>query len=156
MAFDQDAWFNDTYTKLLRQTITIDIGSTTPGIFKGALFQGSVTPNFSQTNPTYGSSPWNSGEPTGQPGYTTGGENLTVISFAELAGTANKIGWRFQTTAWSSATFSAEGLLVYAPGLSSRAFVFRWFGQAYDSSNGDYEVNFHADGITRFALRSAA
>ncbi|MCK2214296.1 hypothetical protein MF672_010905 [Actinomadura sp. ATCC 31491] len=156
MAFDQDGFFNDTFVKLFRQTITIDIGSTTPGVFKGALFQASITPNFSQTNPAYGSAPWNSGEPTGQPGYTTGGENLTVISFAELAGAANMIGWRFQTVTWSSATFAAEGLLVYAPSLSNRAFVFRWFGQSYDASNGDYEINPHTDGITRYKMRNAA
>lgn len=155
MAFDQDAWFNDTYTKLLRQTITVDVGSTTPGVFKGALWQASITPNFSQTNPAYGSAPWNSGETSG-PGYTAGGNNLTVTSFAELAGSTNKIGWKFQTTSWTSATIAADGLLIYAPGLSNRAFVFRWFLQNYDSSNGDYEIAFHTDGAWRTVLRNAA
>lgn len=154
MAFDQDAWFNDTFTKVMRQTITIDIGSTTPGVFKGALYQASITPNFSQSNPAYNTSPWNAGETSG-PGYTAGGNDLTVVSFAELS-TANKVGWKFSSTSWSSATIAAEGLLIYAPGLSNRAFVFRWFGQSYDSSDGTYSITFHADGAWRTVLRTTA
>ncbi|MEU7861206.1 hypothetical protein [Nonomuraea sp. NPDC049141] len=155
MAFDQDAFFSDTFAKLCRQTISIDLGNTTPGTFKGALFQATVVPNFSQTSPAYNASPWNSGETTG-PGYSSGGNSLTVVSFAELAGSANKIGWKFSTTTWTSATIAADGLLIYAPGLSNRAFIFRWFGQSYDSSNGDYEINFHSDGAARWMLRNAA
>ena len=154
MAFDQDAFFSDTYVKMMRQTITIDPGSTTPGVFKGALYQATVVPNFSQTNPAYNVAPWNTGEAAG-PGYTAGGNNLTVTSFAELAGAANKVGWRFQTTTWTSATIAADGLLIYAPGLSNKAFVFRWFGQSYDSSNGDYEIAFHADGAARWIDRKS-
>lgn len=157
MSFTQDAFFSDTFVKLARQTITIDVGSTTPGLFKGALWNGSgVTPLFSQTNPAYGGAPWNAGEPTGSPGYTTGGENLTVISFAELAGIANKVGWRFNTVTWTSATITADGLLIYAPGISNRAFILRYFGQLYDSSNGDYEINFDTTGAARWMLRLAA
>ena len=157
MAFSQDAFFSDTYVKMMRQTITVDPGNTTPGLFKGALWLGdAVTPLFSQTNPAYGTAPWDSGEPTGSPGYTTGGEDLTVIAFAELGGSANKVGWRFESILWAAATVEADGLLVYAPSLSGRAFAFRWFGQSYDSSNGDFELNWHADGMTRFALRQAA
>ena len=155
MAFDQHAFFSDTYTKLVRQTISIDVGSTTPGLFKGALYQATVVPNFSQTNPAYNVAPWNVGETTG-PGYTAGGNSLTVTSFAELAGVANKVGWKFQTTTWTSATIAADGLLIYAPSLSNRSFIFRWFGQSYDSSNGDYEINFHTEGAARWMLRDAA
>ena len=97
MAITQDGFFNDSYIKAIRQTITIDVGNTTPGTFKGALWTGSVTPDFSQTSPAYGSSPWNSGETSG-PGYTAGGNSLTVISFAEISGAANKVGWKFNGT----------------------------------------------------------
>jgi hypothetical protein len=155
VAITQDGWFNDSFTKVFRQTVTIDVGNTTPGTFKGALWTGSVTPDFSQTNPAYGTSPWNSGETSG-PGYTAGGNSLTVVSFAELSGFANKVGWRFSTTSWTSATIAADALLVYAPGISSRAFVLRWFGQTFDSSDGDYSVAFDTTGIWRTVLRNAA
>ncbi|MEV0382428.1 hypothetical protein [Nonomuraea sp. NPDC050643] len=155
MAITQDGWFNDTFTKVFRQSVTIDVGSTTPGVFKGALWTGSVTPDFSQTNPAYGSSPWNSGETSG-PGYTAGGNDLTVVSFAELSGVANKVGWRFSATSWTSATMSADGLLVYAPGLSNRAFLLRWFTQTYDSTDGTFAVTPDTTGIWRTVLRNAA
>lgn len=155
MAITQDGWMNDTFVKTFRQQITIDVGSTTPGVFKGALWTGSVTPDFSQTNPAYGSSPWNSGETSG-PGYTAGGNDLTVTSFAELAGVANKVGWRFAATSWTSATISAEGLLVYAPGLSNKVFLLRWFGAAFDATDGTFSVTADTTGIWRTVLRNAA
>lgn len=155
MAITQDGWFNDSFTKVFRQTVTIDVGSTTPGVFKGALFAGTITPDFSQTNPAYGSAPFNSGEASG-PGYTSGGNSLTVVSFAELSGIANKVGWRFSATSWTSATIAAEALLVYAPGISNRAFVLRWFTQSYDSSDGDYTITPDTTGMWRTVLRNAA
>lgn len=154
MAITQDAWFIDSYVKTMRQTITIDLGSTTSGLFKGALFTGSVVPDFSQTNPAYGTSPWNSGESSG-PGYTAGGQDLTAISFAGLA-TTNKVGWRFNTITWTSTTLSAEGLLIYAPGLSNRAFLFRFFDGVRTTSSGDFEIAWHADGAWRTVLRDTA
>jgi hypothetical protein len=154
VAITQDAWFIDSYVKTMRQTITIDVGSTTSGLFKGALFTGSVVPDFSQTNPAWNTSPWNSGESSG-PGYTSGGQDLTAISFAGLA-TTNKVGWKFNTITWTSTTLSAEGLLIYAPGLSNRAFLFRWFDGVRTTSSGDFEIAWHADGAWRTVLRDTA
>lgn len=155
MAITQDGWFNDTYTKVFRQTVTIDVGNTASGTFKGALWTGTVTPDFSQVNPAYSVAPWNAGEAAG-PGYTAGGNNLTVVSFAELSGVANKIGWRFNSTSWLSATIAADGLLIYAPSLTNRAFLFRWFGQTFDSADGTYSVTPDATGVWRTILRNAA
>lgn len=154
MAITQDAWFIDSYVKTMRQTVTIDVGSTTPGVFKGALYTGAVVPDFSQTSPAWNIAPWNSGESSG-PGYTAGGQNLTVVSFAGLA-TANKVGWKFNTITWTSTTLSAEGLLIYAPGLSNRAFLFRWFDGVRTTSDGDFEIAWHADGAWRTVLRDTA
>ncbi|MFN2636916.1 MAG: hypothetical protein ABR585_07820 [Gemmatimonadaceae bacterium] len=154
MTFSQDAWFNDSYVKTMRQTITIDVGSTTPGLFKGALWQGSITPDFSQTNPAYNASPWDSGQTSG-PGYTAGGQDLTVVSFAELS-TANKVGWKFSPVVWTATTLAAEGLLIYAPSLSNRAFLFRWLTQEYTTSDGDLTATFHTDGAWRTVLRTTA
>jgi hypothetical protein len=154
MAFTQDAWFSDTYTKAFRQSITIDVGDTTPGLFKAALYEGPTVPNFSQTNPAYNADPWDEGETSG-PGYTAGGADLTVVSFAELS-TANKLGWKFDPIEWTSATISAEGLLIYAPSLTNKAFVFRWFSQAYDASDGTFSITFPADGAWRTVLRTTA
>jgi hypothetical protein len=155
LSITQDGWFNDTLIKALSNTIALDLSNTTPGTFKAALFQETLTPNFSQTNPAYGSSPFNADEASG-PGYTAGGVNLTVTSFAELAGSANKIGWKMSAIGWTSATFAARGLLIYAPGLSNRAVLLRDFTQTYSSQDGDYDVTFHTDGAWRSVWRNAA
>lgn len=155
MAITQDGWFNDTIIKALSNDIALDLADTTPGTFKGALFEETVTPNFSQSNPAYGVAPFDDNEADG-PGYTSGGVNLTVTSFAELAGAANKIGWKFSAIGWTSATFEARGLLVYVPSLSNRAVLLRDFLQSYGSQDGDYDIAFHTDGAWRSVWRTAA
>ncbi|MFB4280856.1 hypothetical protein ACBJ59_36590 [Nonomuraea sp. MTCD27] len=155
MAITQDAWFVDTFTKLMRQTITLDPGGTTPGLFKGALFTGTVVPDFNQSNPAYGVSPLNAGESSG-PGYTAGGMNLTVASFGTLTAT-NKVGWRFNTVTWTATTLSSEGLLIYVPSLSNRAAVLRSFDGVKTTSDGDFEIAFDTEGgAWRVVLRNTA
>lgn len=155
MALSQDGWFNDTMVKALSNTIALNLADTTPGTYKGALFQTALTPNFSQTNPAYGSSPYNANETSG-PGYSAGGSNLTVTSFAELGTAANKLGWKFSAISWTESTISAEALLIYVPGLSSRAVLLRWFGQTYTTADGTLSITFATDGAWRQVLRNAA
>lgn len=155
MAITQDGWFNDTLVKALSNTIALDLSTTTPGAFKGALFQDAVVPNFSQTNPAYGSSPWNVSEASG-PGYTAGGLSMTAVSLGEVSGTANKVGWKLGDISWTGATIEAAGLLIYVPGLSSRAVLLRFFGQSYSSQDGVYSLSFASDGVWRTVTRSTA
>lgn len=155
MAITQDAWFVDTYVKRMRNQIAIDLGDTTPGLFKGALYTGTVVPDFSQVNPAYNVAPWNVGQSAG-PGYTAGGVNMTVAGFNMLAAATNKVGWRFNTITWTATTLTAEGLLIYAPSLADKAFLFRWFEGAKTTSDGDFEITFHADGAWRTVLRNTA
>lgn len=154
----QDGIFSDTWIKKMRGSISFDLGDTTPGIFKGALFTGAVaggTIDFDQTNPAYGSSPFNANESAG-PGYTAAGKNITVASFAVLVGAANKVGWKLNDLLWTATTITADGILISIPGLSSQALMFRYFGQSYPTSDGDFEVGWHTDGAWREKLRAAA
>jgi len=154
----QDGWFSDTYLKALSNDIALDLGDTTPGVFKGALFEGGVaggTIDFDQANPAYGDAPFDDDESAG-PGYTAGGEDITVMSWAVLVGSANKVGWKVSDLEWTSTTITASGLLIYAPSLSDRAVLFRAFGQAYPTNDGDYSIAWAADGVTRFKLRPTA
>ncbi|MFI6595004.1 hypothetical protein ACIBHX_02080 [Nonomuraea sp. NPDC050536] len=155
MAITQDGWFNDTMVKALSNTIALDLSNTTSGTYKGALFQSALTPDFSATNPAYGSAPYNANEASG-PGYSSGGLNMTVTGFGELGTAANKIGWKFSTLLWTSATISAAGLLVYIPGMSNKAVLLRWFTQTYQAQDGDFSIAFHTDGIWRNLNRAAA
>src|SRR5690606_29411687 len=106
MAISQDGWFNDTMVKALSNTIALNLADTTPGVFKGALFEETASPDFSQVDPAYGTAPLDSDESDG-PGYTAGGADLTVTSFAELAGATNKIGWKFDPVEWTESTIDA-------------------------------------------------
>lgn len=154
----QDGWFSDTFIKALGNAIALDLDDTTPGAYKGALFTSSVssgTIDFDQTSPAYGSAPFASNEASG-PGYTAGGEDITVASWAVLVGTANKVGWEISDLLWTSTTITAAGLLIYVPGLSNRAVLYRSFGQEYPTNDGDYSVTWAADGVTRFKLRPTA
>lgn len=154
MAITQDGWFNHTYTAALSNDIALDLSDTTPGTFKGALFQLGLTPNFSQTSPAYGSSPLNANEASG-PGYTAGGANLTVTGFGELAAT-NKVGWKFSPVSWTETTIEAAGLLIYAPSLSNAAVLLRFLGQTYSTADGEFSITFHSDGAWRNVLRTTA
>jgi hypothetical protein len=155
VALTQDGWFNDTMVKALSNTIALNLADTTPGTFKGALYEETATPNFSQVNPAYGTAPLNADESSG-PGYTAGGSNLTVVSFAELASAANKLGWKLNAIEWTESTIDAAGLLIYVPALSNRAVLMRYFGQEYSTADGTFSVTFATDGVWRQVLRNTA
>ncbi|MFB4276036.1 hypothetical protein ACBJ59_12130 [Nonomuraea sp. MTCD27] len=152
MAIERDLWFVDTQVKTYRNQIALDLGDTTAGAFKLALFNDTVTPDASQTNPAYGTSPLNTGEVTGA-GYTAGGLALTSVLFEEHPSQAGFIRWKFANLSWPSSTIpAAKGALTYVPGLSNRAVLFRTFGQEYSSQDGTFAINFHADGISKLGL----
>jgi hypothetical protein len=156
MSYTQDGWFNDSYIKVFTGVLNVDFSDVTPGLFKGALFTDSVTPDQSQIGPAYGTAPWTAGAPTetAGPGYTEGGFDLTVTSFAEIAGTANKIGWKFGVIELTNTTITAESILIYIPTAADLAVLFRWFGQAYPTSDGDFQITGPTDGYWREKLRA--
>lgn len=140
MAFTRDFAFVDPQVQLHNGNVTLDYGDTTSGTYMGALYLPTITPLPSQATPTYGVAPWNSGEvSSAAPGYTAGGLGVTVLSFAELAGTPGKTAWLVDSLLWTAATFSAEGLLIYRAS-DDLALLFRWFGQTYEAADGDFEV----------------
>ncbi|MEV7013265.1 hypothetical protein [Streptosporangium sp. NPDC051022] len=148
-----DGWFVDTFVKALANTIALDLSSASG--FKIAMFTNSVVPNFSQTNPAYGSSPWDANEVSGT-GYSAGGATLSVTSFAELVSTPGKAGWKLGTVSWADSTITgAQGGLIYATGLSNRCVLLRNFGQPYATQGGLFEITFHSDGVWRQGLVSS-
>lgn len=150
MALTRDAVFVYPQVQLHNGSLTLDLGDTTSGVYKGALWTGSVTPNFSQTNPRYGVAPWDTGESSG-PGYTAGGLAMGVVSFAELAGTPGKSGWIVDPLEWTETTLEADGLLVYRDS-DDLALLLRYFGQTYETADGTFSITPHAtDGIWRRA-----
>lgn len=149
MAITRDLLFIDTQIKALTNVIALNMGDTSAGAFKAALFQDSVTPDASQVNPAYGSSPFSAGEVSGA-GYTAGGLALTNVVFEELSGSPGYMRWDFDNLSWASSTITdAKGALFYATALSNRAVLFRSFIQTYSSQDGTFSVNIHADGAMK-------
>lgn len=152
MAITRDLWFVDTTVKAYTNVIALNLGDSSAGAFKLALFQDSVTPDASQANPAYGSSPFNAGEALGT-GYTAGGLALTSVVFQEHPSSAGTIRWDFDNLSWAASTIpNAKGALIYVPGLSSRAVLLRTFGNAYSSQDGTFTINIHSDGVAKLGL----
>jgi hypothetical protein len=110
---------------------------------KAAMWGASVTPNFDQAAPAYGSSPWNSGESSGA-GYTAGGPVLTGTTLAIVSGSmrfdANNI-------SLANSTIAAEGYLLYDDAHSDRAIAAVWFGSVEETQDGTFLVTHDAAGI---------
>lgn len=152
MAIANDLWFVDTTVKAYTNAIALNLGDATAGAFKLALFQDGVVPDASQTNPAYGTAPWNANEALGA-GYTAGGLALTSVVFQEHPSQAGFIRWDFDNLSWPSSTIpNAKGALIYVPGLSNRAVLLRNFGQQYSSQDGTFAVNIHPDGVAKLGL----
>lgn len=134
--------FVDTIVAALKNTIALDVTSGP----KLAMFQDSVTPNFSQVGPAYGSAPWNAGEVSGT-GYTAGGLSLASVVFQELGAVPGTSMLDFTDPQWTTATITnARGFLVYYPGLSNRGLLVRTFGADYSSIAGTFTITVHANG----------
>lgn len=156
MAITRDLWFVDTTVKIYTNAVALNLGDSTAGAFKMALFQDSVTPDASQENPAYGSAPFNAGEALGT-GYTAGGLALTNVVFEEHPSSPGTVRWDFDSVSWSASTIpNAKCALIYAPGVSSRAILLRTFGQEYSSQDGTFTVNLHTDGIAKLGLLGPA
>lgn len=154
MAIVADGWFVDTFVKAMTNDVALDLSDGSAGAFKLALFQDTITVDFSQTNPAYGSAPFNAGEVAGA-GYTAGGIALTSVVFEEHPSADGWVRWDFANVSWSSSTIpDAKGGLFYAASLSNRAVLFRNFGQAYSSQDGTFSITVHSDGIAQSNLVS--
>lgn len=121
----------------------LDLDSETQ--HKGALFTDSLTPDFNAANPYFGSAPYTSNQVTGT-GYTAGGLTLTSTSFAAAAGLLT---FDAADLAWASSTITnAEGLVIYADGLTNKDVeAVLDFGAPYSTSNGTFAITFNAAGI---------
>jgi hypothetical protein len=149
VAITADHWFVDTLIKIHTNAIALNLADGTAGYFKGALFQNTITPDASQTNPAYGSSPFSAGEIVGA-GYTAGGLALTSVVFEEHPSEAGFMRWDFDNLSWAASTIpDARAVLLYADGLSDRAILLRDFGQDYSSQDGTFAVNLHTDGAAK-------
>lgn len=124
-----------------------DFGSGTSQVFKIALFTSAATLGASTT--AYSSSNEVSG-----PGYTAGGNTLTVSQVPTSSGTTAFLD--FADTTWSSATITARGALIYlADGGTNPAVAVLDFGSDKTSTSGDFTIQFPTADATDAIIRIA-
>lgn len=102
--------------------------------FKIALYTSAATLNSSTTAYT------TSGEVVGT-GYTAGGQTLTNQGVTLSGATAYT---DFSDVTWTSASFTADGALIYNASQANKAVAIFDFGGSFTCTNGDFTVIFPA------------
>jgi hypothetical protein len=113
----------------------------TQDTFKIALYTSSAT--ISNTTTVYTST----GEVASGSGYTTGGNTLTISQIPTSSGTPSTTAYiNFSNTSWSTASFSADGALIYNSSNANKAVAVLNFGGTKTVSSGTFTVQFPTAG----------
>jgi hypothetical protein len=124
-----------------------NFGSGTPQTFKIALYTSAATLDAATTAYTI------LNEVSG-PGYTTGGNTLSISQVPTSSGTTAFLD--FADTTWTSATITARGALIYlANGTTNPAVAVLDFGSDKTSTSGDFTVQFPTADATNAIVRIA-
>jgi hypothetical protein len=124
-----------------------DFGSGTSQVFKIALYTSAATLGAATT--AYSASDEVSG-----PGYTAGGNTLTISQVPTSSGTTAFLD--FADTTWTSATITARGALIYlANGGTNPAVAVLDFGGDKTSTSGDFTIQFPTADASNAILRIA-
>jgi hypothetical protein len=124
-----------------------DLSSTTTQTFKMALYTNAATLNQNTTAYT------NIGETSG-PGYTAGGNTLTILVNPTTGGSGDIAFLSFADSVWNSATITARGALVYlANGTTNPAVCVLDFGSDKSTTGGTFTVQFPSATNTSAIIR---
>ena len=116
----------------------------TADVFKIALYTSSATLGASTTAYT------TANEVSGT-GYTAGGRTLTVSVAPTSSGTTSY--WSFSDPTWTSATFTANGALIYNSSQGNRAVATIAFGSDKSPAGQSFTINFPTADPTSAILR---
>ena len=129
-----------------------DFNATGGNTFKVALIKATPTGTYNATTTSYTTVTGNSDEVTGT-GYTAGGETLTNID-PTTSGTTAYID--FGDVSWTSASFSADGCIVYNDTATGDPAVFVYdFGGTQTVVSGTLTVQFPTAGASTAIVRIA-
>jgi hypothetical protein len=124
-----------------------NFSSTTAQVYKIALYTNAATLNQDTTAYTA------TGETSG-PGYTAGGENLTILVNPTTAPSGDTAYLSFEDAVWTSATISARGCLIYlANGTTNPAVCVLDFGSTKTTTGGNFTVQFPSATNTSAVIR---
>jgi hypothetical protein len=141
MAWGGSGWYADTWNLALGTDQTaVDLELDT---HKLALYDNTITPNYSATAPAYSTT----GEIVGT-GYTAGGVAVTGTTLSVSSG---YLVWDGDNVQWTSSTLSGvRGGIIYADALAgNNSIIGIDWGSAYETADGTLLVAWHANGIGR-------
>jgi hypothetical protein len=143
MAVTVSGLFVATFIDVLDTTqLAIDLDLET---HKGALFNNSITPNFS-TDTAYGSGTYATNEVTGT-NWASGGVALTTTTVSESP-TGSLMFDAADVSVASTTISNARCYLLYADALAgNNAIVLVNFGADYSTSNGTFGIQWAAAGV---------
>jgi len=120
--------------------------TTAADTFKIALYSSLATLNSTTTVYT------SENEVTGT-GYVAGGNTL-VISQAPTSTNTETVAWlNFENSSWASATFSADGALIYNSTQGNKAVAVLNFGSTKTTTNQTFTVTFPASTSSAAIIR---
>ena len=127
---------------------THDFTASTGDTFKIALYTSSATLGASTT--AYSAT----NETTNDSGsaYTAGGENLTSVTPTTSGTTAF---CDFSDVSWTSASFTANGCLIYNSSKSNKAVCAIAFGSDKTATNGTFTIQFPTADASNAIIRLA-
>ena len=126
---------------------TFNFGSGTSQVFKIALYTSAATLGA-------GTTAYSASDEVSGPGYTAGGNTLTISQVPTSSGTTAFLD--FADTTWTSSTITARGALIYlANGTTNPAVAVLDFGGDKTSTSGDFTVQFPTADATNAIVRIA-
>jgi hypothetical protein len=119
-------------------TTNTALSANTQDSFKVALYTSAATIDLSTSVYT------TTGEVASGGGYTTGGAALAILQVPVSTGTPNTTAYvDFTDTQWTSATFSADGALIYnTRGSNNKTVAVLNFGGTKTVSSGTFTIQY--------------
>lgn len=124
------------------------LSSNTQDTFKIALYTSSAT--LDATTTAYSST--NEITNTSGSAYTAGGATLTTVA-PTSSGTTSYVD--FNDVSWSSASFTANGALIYNSSNSNKSVAVLAFGGDKTASNGTFTIQFPTPDASNAIIRIA-
>lgn len=119
------------------------LSSNTQDTFKIALYYPAASASLDATTTAYTAT----GEVASGSGYTTGGNTLTISQVPTSSGTPSTTAYiNFSNTSWTSASFSADGALIYNSSNSNKSVAVLNFGGTKTVTSGTFTIQFPTAG----------
>lgn len=142
--------------KLELATATHNFTTTSGHVFKAALGKASPTGTYGAATVNYSDLTGNSDELSASGGYSTGGFAWTAAQNITPLTSGTTAYWQWSTNpSWTSASFTARGVIIYNSSASNKAVYVGDLGGDQTVVNGTFTLVLPTNGSTTSLLRIA-